>query len=334
MDSEEYHGPPIRFVPDIIDYEFTRQCFNDCRNCIASKGPNLPELTPEEFLNILDKTQDYTATANISKVIVTGGEPNIRQDLPKLVDGLFERGIETTLSTTGYDPHNQFRHIIGKFSSIGIPIDGPNPQTNSLWRGNGPSNLSDGGLQLAVKTLQRIQNDFPDIDLKVRTLLHPGNIDSVYMIPDFLEENGLVISRLRWILYEQYKRCKRSNHTALVSSEAISRSVLGSRKFRERIAETGAGFKDTKIRTIGNIAFRYALIDPNGELRVVEKQRIGAKQKSQIVEEDYGNMHKDFIGTMEYLNERPNTIAHLSQNAYSYYFEGASENSDGEFDWY
>jgi len=340
--------PPIRFVPNKIHYEFTYQCPNNCRDCIAPKQSlNGDELSVEQFHEILDEAVIYTDDDSIEEVLITGGEPGMRTDLTDLVNGIHERGIEIGLSTTGHDPYNQLPQILSKLSSIGIPIDGPTPYINSLWRGHGPGTETDGGLQIAIDALLKIQNEYPDLETKVRTLLNPSNIDYVMQIPNFLISKGIDISRLRWTIYEQYQRYSvpdlgssmpwwfqpdmpnpNLNHF-LVSSKSIDRYIRGTDKFSEDIDRVGRKFSETTVRTIGDVAFRYCIISPNGEFRSVIKTTENTRYP--IVEEPFGNIYTDFIGTMKWFCERDAyDLAHYSATAYSYFFENL-EDIDGKF---
>jgi sulfatase maturation enzyme AslB (radical SAM superfamily) len=315
LDSDEdieNDVPPIRYLPNTIHYETTYACPNDCKNCIADKASRvegMPELTADQFLGVLDEAEDYTADDRIWRVVLEGGEPLLRPDMLYLARGIVDRETEVTLSTTGYDPFGQYPQLLKSVSSLGIPVDGATPEINSRWRGIGPDRLGDGGLEIAINALLAAQkNGRDDLDLKVRTLIHPGNVDHVHLIPEYLKKRGLDIGRIRWILYEQYlRRVIRPDYlvaektTYLVPSESISRASVGGRNFRKRIAEVGSEFEDVTIRTIGgmgSVALKYMIVNPYGECREVVHNYASNKRKYPVIEEPIGNIYRDFDDTM------------------------------------
>lgn len=301
------------YIPDVIDIEVTSRCEFNCPDCWGSKTyNNIRELTAKQWLKIFEKL-DETVWSHTDRIVITGGEPLMRNDLINIINGLKvdDEDRYISLSTTGNDRFNQLPDIIKLIDTIGIPIDGPSPETHSRWRSH--NKLTDGGLELAVNTLKMVQCNRPDLQTSIRTLIHPNNIDYIEKIPKFLEESGIDISRLRWILYELNHRVQVEGESRLISSNSIINSTIGEQKFYNNIEFAGRNFSETIIRSIGNIAGRNFLISPIGETRAVIKSESG----KYLIEEKFGNIHKDYNNTIELLNNDIVTLGKFSADAYN-----------------
>ena len=134
----------------IIAWEITRRCMMDCRHCRAGEKPVTAEgeLSTRECFKLADEIVSFSSPV----VMITGGEPMLRDDLPEIVDYLSGRGLGTTLSPCGplvreqsladlkdaglgyisfsidaVDPaaHDDFRRYRGAFASVltGIESD-------------------------------------------------------------------------------------------------------------------------------------------------------------------------------------------------------------------
>jgi hypothetical protein len=304
--------PAEIYTPNTIDIEVTGRCEYNCPGCWGSKPDSYKkELTAKQWLRIFEKL-DNIGLDYVYRVVITGGEALLRKDLPKIVDGLSEQDIEVSLSTTGLDRYGMLPDLVEKLTSIGIPIDGVMPENNSLWRSH--NSITDGGLSVALDTLRLVQKINPDLVTSVRTLIHKGNVNSVTDIPDFLENSGIDISRLRWLLYELNNRIvSTKNETKLVSTGAIASSGISPEQYSSEIYQAGRKFKEVLIRTAGNIAYRNFIINPGGECRAV----IASNSENELIEREFGNIYSDFKNTMEYLNDDIKTIGAFSMNAAS-----------------
>jgi len=310
-DEEGGYIPPVLYVPNIIDVEFTGDCEFNCRGCWGTK-PNEygQELSLNQWMEIFGNF-DELPDDHVYRVVITGGEALLRKDLGKFVCRLQDAGKQITLSTTGLDYHHQLPDILGKLSSIGLPIDGPSANINGLWRNN--SEFPDGALEVTLDALKLIQKLHPELQTSIRTLVHGGNIDYITEIPKFLEKSGIDISRLRWILYELNTRIRKNGNSILVSSGVIKDSKLGTDNFTGIVKESGSRFREVAIRNIGNIAGRNFIINPSGECRAV----VETDTHDKVEEIEFGNIHEDFEGVIELLNTDIGTLGAFSISARS-----------------
>ena len=94
-------GSHVRKFPVLSEIALTYRCQNRCSFCYASapqRGRQVPELTCEEVILIIDKIADQ---ARVPTVSFTGGEPTLRAELPELIASALERGLRTNLITNG-----------------------------------------------------------------------------------------------------------------------------------------------------------------------------------------------------------------------------------------
>lgn len=328
MSERQHEMPNPIYIPNVIDIEVTGKCEFKCKDCWGSKPENYEkELTARQWARVLQKL-DNTFWDHTSRIVITGGEPLLRKDLTEIVDGLTETDDSRfiSLSTTGLDRFNQLANITNKIDSIGVPIDGPSAKINSIWRTH--PTINDGGLKTAVDTLNFIQESKPNLQTSVRTLIHPGNIDRITEIPEFLEKSGVDISRLRWILYELNQRVKTpGKYDKLIATDSISIYETRAKNFSEEIHTAGKKFNEIAIRHLGNIAGRNFIINPSGECRGVIKSNHG----NYLVEEQFGNIYKDFNNTIDNFNLDIKKSAMFSSAAFNspnYYFAAEDDYSN------
>lgn len=312
--DEEGKGfiPPVLYVPNIVDVEFTSDCDFSCQNCWGTKQNEYnKELSVGQWIEIF-KNFNELPDDHVYRVVITGGESLLRKDLGKFVCRLSDLGKQITLSTTGLDYHKQLPDILSKLATIGLPIDGPSPEINGLWRHN--AKFPDGALSVSLDTLELIQEQNPELQTAVRTLIHHGNVNMIPEIPRFLEKSGIDISRLRWILYELNTRNKQlCRNGILVSTGAIATSKFGSENFENVVKDAGSKFRDVTVRTIGNIAGRNFIINPGGDCRAV----IETETAGELEEREFGNLSSGFEETIQLLNNDIETLAAFSESARS-----------------
>jgi pyruvate formate lyase activating enzyme len=91
----------VDFPNHICSVLFTPGCNLRCPFCHNWRivvDPKPPFLTEETALKILEERRKY-----VDAVVITGGEPTIHKELPKLLKKLKERGFTVKLDTNGLD---------------------------------------------------------------------------------------------------------------------------------------------------------------------------------------------------------------------------------------
>ncbi|WP_374378111.1 heme d1 biosynthesis radical SAM protein NirJ [Pseudomonas fluvialis] len=108
----------------VVIWNLLRRCNLTCKHCYATSADS-------EFRNELDTTEalgviDQLHEAGVRVLILSGGEPLLRDDIFQLADYARDRGFYVALSTNGtlIDEQNIERIAAADFDYVGISIDG------------------------------------------------------------------------------------------------------------------------------------------------------------------------------------------------------------------
>jgi radical SAM protein with 4Fe4S-binding SPASM domain len=82
-------------APYRMDLAVTYRCNNDCAHCYNARERNFPELTTEQWFNIIDQLW----ALGVPHLVFTGGEATLRNDLPELIQHAELNGQITGLNT-------------------------------------------------------------------------------------------------------------------------------------------------------------------------------------------------------------------------------------------
>ena len=84
-------------APYRMDLALTYRCDNNCVHCYAGGPRETKELATDEWFKVIDRLYEL----GIPHVVLTGGEPTLREDLPKLIAHTQEVGLVSGLITNG-----------------------------------------------------------------------------------------------------------------------------------------------------------------------------------------------------------------------------------------
>lgn len=108
----------------VVIWNLLRRCNLTCKHCYATSADS-------EFRNELDTTEalgviDQLHEAGVRVLILSGGEPLLRDDIFQLADYARDKGFYVALSTNGtlIDEGNIERIAQARFDYVGISIDG------------------------------------------------------------------------------------------------------------------------------------------------------------------------------------------------------------------
>src|SRR6476661_5137532 len=82
-------------APYRMDLALTYRCNNDCAHCYNARERNFPELTTDQWKQILDQLWSL----GVPHIVFTGGEATLRNDLPELIAHAESNGQITGLNT-------------------------------------------------------------------------------------------------------------------------------------------------------------------------------------------------------------------------------------------
>lgn len=128
---------PMDFKPITVSWNITRRCNLLCEHCYIDASPGQSaagELSTEEALAVVDDL----ATLNPELVLIlTGGEPLLRKDLPAVITHAASKGFLVVLGTNGtfVDEHRAAELKDLGLSGVGVSIDSIDPSRHDAFRG-------------------------------------------------------------------------------------------------------------------------------------------------------------------------------------------------------
>lgn len=118
----------------MIAWEVTRSCNLSCVHCRASaeEGPYENELTTGECLDLIDNIASFSNPI----IILTGGEPLLREDIFEIASHGKKRGIRMVMAVNGtlVNDENIKKMVEAGIARISISIDGETPSAHDQFR--------------------------------------------------------------------------------------------------------------------------------------------------------------------------------------------------------
>src|ERR1039457_3654083 len=158
--------------PFIVIWEVTRACQLVCTHCRADaiRTRNPFELTTDEGRRLLDELASFGSPRPL--VVLTGGDPFERPDLPELVAHGTRIGLSMALSPSVTD--RLTRSVLVELREAGakavsLSLDGATAQTHDAFRG--VEGVFDATLD-AARTVREV-----GLRLQINTTVTAGNVD-------------------------------------------------------------------------------------------------------------------------------------------------------------
>lgn len=168
------------YKPYLVSWNLTERCNLSCPHCyIDSIGPYLktpnPELSSGEALSVIDGLHAINPRLML---VLSGGEPMLRDDIFDIVEYANRRGFITVMGSNGtLLTEEKIRALKDAgLKGLGISIDSPSPVSHDLFRG------SEGAWKLSVNALRHARE--AGIETQVDVTLTDKNWGE---IEDFIE---------------------------------------------------------------------------------------------------------------------------------------------------
>jgi SynChlorMet cassette radical SAM/SPASM protein ScmE len=171
-------------TPRTLDIEITARCNLRCRYCYFFNNPAVEyrDLVTDEWLKFFDEL----GSLGVMNVILAGGEPFIRKDLPVLLESIVRNRMRFSLLSNGTLIDDEMAIFIartGRCDNVQVSVDGSCAAVHDSCRGKGSFDDAIRG----IRTLQRHR-----VNVAVRVTIHHHNVDDLENIAHFLlEELGL-----------------------------------------------------------------------------------------------------------------------------------------------
>jgi heme b synthase len=177
------HMRDINKKPDIINpklqivaWEITRSCNLYCAHCRASahSGSYAGELSTEECFTLVDQIQDVGNPI----IILSGGEPLLRQDIFKVGRYATQQGFRVVMGTNGTlitgEIAAKMREI--PLSRISVSLDFPYPELQDDFRGE------KGAFESAVAGIGNAQS--AGIEVQINSTITRANVKYLPLLVD------------------------------------------------------------------------------------------------------------------------------------------------------
>jgi radical SAM enzyme (rSAM/lipoprotein system) len=210
-------------------WECTLKCNLDCVHCGSdcSKETLVPDMPLEDFLTVLDRIK-VDMDARKIMVVLTGGEPTLRNDLEKAGREIMKRGFPWGMVSNGYALSKEKFERLRKsgLGSLTISLDGLK-ESHDWFRGHfGSYDRALEAIRIAAET---------SMTFDVVTCVHQRNLKELPAIRDLLINNGVK----KWRIFIIFPKGRAKDNPELTLSDDQFRFVY------DFIVQTR---KDTKIK--------------------------------------------------------------------------------------
>ena len=182
------HDEKVNFSPRLIAWEITRSCNLTCIHCRASaeKGAYEGELDTGRCMKILKEISDVAKPV----IILTGGEPLLRNDVFDLASRGTELGLKMVMATNGTLLTDDIARRIKKcgIQRVSISIDAPDSARHDTFR-NVP-----GCFDKAIDGINCLKNE--RIEFQINTTVTRHNSGVIQEMLDLAVNLGAVAHHL------------------------------------------------------------------------------------------------------------------------------------------
>ncbi|NOY70663.1 MAG: 12,18-didecarboxysiroheme deacetylase [Deltaproteobacteria bacterium] len=284
--SKDLPSHLLQFAIDkkpVVVWNITRQCNLKCIHCYAKadSGKAENELSTAEGMALIDDLAEMGAPV----LLLSGGEPLMREDMPDLAAYAVKKGMRAVISTNGTLISPEKAKILKEIglSYVGISIDGTS-EINDRFRG------INGAFSAALKGVKNCQA--AGIKVGLRFTINRFNVDEIPALFDILEE-----MRIPRICF--YHLVYAGRGSTLVNDDLSHEQT---RKAVDLIMDRTKALHDkgipTEVLTVDNHAD-----GPYVYLRLKEEDPARAKEVLELLEMNEGNNSGRGIGCVSWDGE-------------------------------
>jgi len=169
-------------LPRLIAWEVTRSCMLNCRHCRAAArlGPYEGEFTTEEIVRVMEDVASFSKPI----IILTGGEPMLREDIYDLAAHGRSLGLRMVMAPCGVllTEEKARRLKDAGIERISISLDGPDAESHDAFRGVA------GAFESALAGIRAAKA--AGLEFQVNTTVSRVNVDRLPEILDLAVELG------------------------------------------------------------------------------------------------------------------------------------------------
>ncbi len=254
-----------RKLPSSVDFMLLGTCELRCAFCYG----------PQHEIGAMDTETVKSVLQNLSvngveRVVFTGGEPTLIRDLDEILYEAKSQNLTTVLSSNGLRlarNRNLLDRIAPYLDWIGLPLDGDTPQANALMRVGLGQNAEERHFFSVISLIQRIQTEYPELKIKLGTVVAKPNLDHVEDIPFTLAKFDTIPDT--WKLYQvSPSEYGKLNYKGLrVGDDEFEQVFHKSLRNAEAV-----GIPNVTKYSNATRPGKYLFIDPAGEALIVSQQ--------------------------------------------------------------
>jgi AdoMet-dependent heme synthase len=173
-------------VPElrVVAFEVTRNCILNCKHCraTASRQSGVDELSTDECKRVIDSI----AQMGEAVIILTGGEPMLREDIYEIAKYGVDRGQRMAMAPCGLllNKDSCQKIVATGISRISLSIDGATAVTHDAFRGQ------NGAFEKLIVGIDAARS--AGLEFQVNTTVTNSNIDELPAIFELALQLGAV----------------------------------------------------------------------------------------------------------------------------------------------
>jgi radical SAM protein with 4Fe4S-binding SPASM domain len=182
------------FLPHVVAWNLTRRCNLRCTHCYISAGPwrtAAAELETDECFRVVD---ELLAVNPSPMLILSGGEPLVREDLPELCAYGSRRGATVVVGTNGTaltDARVAMLKDAG-VSGVAVSVDSLEDELHDEFRGGRRA------LERTKDALARLREQ--RLDFVIQTTATPENAEEIPRLVEWAAAEGAVCFNLYFLV--------------------------------------------------------------------------------------------------------------------------------------
>ncbi|HIC50395.1 MAG TPA: radical SAM protein, partial [Candidatus Poseidoniales archaeon] len=181
-------------LPHVVAWNLTRRCNLECSHCYISAGAwhgTEGELSTEECFRILD---DLLAVNPSMLLILSGGEPLLRDDLESIAERAASAGATVVVGTNGTLLNEQRIESLkaAGVRGVAVSVDSLNPTYHDRFR------HGTGALEATLAAVDRLVQH--ELDFIIQTSLTKGNRNELSDLVAWAAEKGAVSFNLYFLV--------------------------------------------------------------------------------------------------------------------------------------
>jgi radical SAM protein with 4Fe4S-binding SPASM domain len=173
-------------IPHVVAWNLTRRCNLECAHCYISAGSwhaSADELSTEDCLRIVGEILDVSPAPML---ILSGGEPLLREDLEAIARRAAEGGATVVVGTNGTRlTATRIRSLkAAGVRGVAVSVDSLDPTYHDRFR-HGAGSLAD-----TQEAIERLREE--ELDFVIQTTVTRGNRHEIPRLVEWSAEKGAV----------------------------------------------------------------------------------------------------------------------------------------------